>query len=77
MEQLNSFSSNAKVGCPYFSKQTDREICCKGFFENQETTWLRFRTRKGKESHLKSFCFDMCWRGCPIAMEIETMNQKR
>ena len=79
MEELNSFSSNAKVGCPYFKKQTNLGICCSGIFHKQETTWLNFKTKKSKEEHLKNFCFDMCWRGCTIAAEIqnnESINDK-
>lgn len=70
MEELNSYSSNAKIGCPFFKKQTTIGICCGAVFENQNTTWLNFSSKLSKENHLKNFCFDFCYQGCPIAAAI-------
>lgn len=77
MEELNSFSSNAKVGCPYFKKQTNLGICCDALFEKQRTTWLNFSSKDSKEKHLKNFCFDFCYFGCPIAIAINENEEIR
>lgn len=70
MQELNSFSSNAKVGCPFFKKQESTAICCSALFPMQKTTWLKFATIEGKEQHLHNFCFDLCYKGCPLAAAI-------
>ena len=70
-QELNSYSSNAKVICPYFKEQHRCEIKCEGIFDGMHNTSLSFKTVKAKELQLNSFCIGTkCWLGCPIAIAV-------
>lgn len=72
--ELNRYSSNANIKCPYFVKQEEKKgsvIKCHPMFEGQITTHLLFQSKKAKFDHFENFCFTYSWKQCPIACAIE------
>ncbi len=67
----NSFSLDAKIICPYFKRQKEKDkksIQCCPVFNNQKTTTLSFNSISDKNDHIKNFCMSGFYLGCPIAI---------
>ncbi len=68
---MPNIASDAKIICPYFIKQKEKErssIYCCPIFEKQATTKLTFNSAADKNAHIKNFCMTGCYFGCPIAI---------
>jgi len=78
-QELNSYSNNADIVCPYFKEQHRCSVKCEGMFENQFNTILTFRTSNDKTVHINNFCIGTrCYLGCPVAIAInEKMELKK
>lgn len=70
-QELNSYSNNANIICPFFKEQHRYSIKCDGMFDNQYNTILTFKTSNDKTVHINNFCVGTkCYLGCPIAIAI-------
>lgn len=70
-QELKSYSSNAKIFCPYFKEQHRCSIKCDGMFDKQLSTILTFQTSNDKKVHINNFCIGTkCYLGCPVAIAI-------
>lgn len=68
---MTEVSSSAKIKCPYFLRQKEKEknaLYCCPIFDNQQSIKLTFKSAADKDSHLNNFCATGCYYGCPIAI---------
>lgn len=67
--ELNTYSNNYKIGCPFFREQHKNEIKCEGMCEGQRYTLLKFNSEEDKLNQIDSFCLgNQFYKTCPVAI---------
>lgn len=63
----------ASVACPFYFRETGKQIVCEGFYEGS-TTKMCFPSRTRKRRHLKEMCNQYRYDRCPLAAALVVKN---